>query len=254
MLKTKPIDYLRESFPFRNVSDHHLQSLATRGHTRTYQTGVQLFEEGQSANAFYIVMSGEVHLYRWSPEGEAKVFQVLVPGDMVAEAAMFMRPAKYPMNARIEKKSKLYSIARGDLLALCEQSNELLMELLSAMSNKLNYVMNRIDQLTMKNAGQRLVSYLLDLHQQQHTNWLDLPVSYGILASQLAITPETLSRLLQKFRQKGVISGKRKTLVLLDIDGMCDLVELPRQRLCGFDGSESTDAFDPNLVGCCNLS
>ena len=126
------------------------------------------------------------------------------------------------------------------------------MQLLSAMSLKLVDSVDRIDQLTLSSAGQRLVVFLLQLQQQQGSRWLTLPISYTILSRQLNIAPETLSRLLQKFRAQGLISGKRKTLVLLDTDGLCDLVELPRP-----DRDNPFVVAGPQRgvggVGCCNL-
>ncbi len=101
----------------------------------------------------------------------------------------------------------------------------------------------------MKNAGQRLVSYLLEQHKSQKTHWLTLPVAHSVLAGQLNIAPETLSRLFKSLRQLEAISGKRETVVLLDIEKMCEFVKLAYASASDLNGEDL-----PSMAGCCNLS
>lgn len=217
--------------------------------TVTLSAGKHLFYAGYDAKRFYVVKSGEILLYRLSPEGEEKIFQQAKSGDAIAEAAMFMSPSQYPVSAKAKSKTVVLSFSRQLLLDFCVANSEFSFQLLGAMATKLNQAVNRVDQLTLKGANQRLVSYLLELRQQQGADWLQLPVSHGVLAGQLNIAPETLSRLFKKMRDDEVISGKGATVVLLDIDSMCHLVNLPNPF--GNDPSKQAAGM---WGGCCNLN
>ncbi len=240
---------LQRSPAFAGLSSAQLVRLTGGARVRSVRPGQSLFTEGEPARAFYALVEGEVHLFRFSPQGEEKVFQIAGPGDLLAEAAMFLAPPAYPMGARVVRDARLFAISREALLALCEDHPPVMLSLLSALSKRLYQAMNRIDHLTLNNAGQRLAAYLLELRRQQRGNWIDVPVNLAMLAAQLGMTPETLSRLLQKFRQDGLISGKGRTLVLLDAAALCEHVGLPVAHACT-NGCANAEA---SMVGCCSL-
>lgn len=254
MCHVQLLDRIKQAHPFRDLQIDDLTSLVEGAVLKTYSAAHILFREGDAAKYFYLIDSGEIELFRWAPDGADKTYQLLGAGQLLAEVAMFSDPAAYPMNAQVTKKTKVYCLERSKLINLCLASPEFSLRLMSSMAKKLTQSMNRIDQLTMNNAGQRLVSYLLDLHALQHGQWLELPVSYSILAKQLAIAPETLSRLLQKFREQELISGKRRTLVMLDIDALCDSVGLPRLSQTDLPSYAHRAPNEAMMVGCCNLS
>jgi len=230
---------------FAGVPEALLAPLVAQARERRWAAGREVFRVGQSADVFYAIAEGEVQLYRPTAQGENKVFQQLGAGELLAEATMFLEPARYPVAARVERDCLLYAFPRQALLELCEHAPSLMRALLSAMSRRLYEVIDRVEQLSLNNAGQRLVSYLLDLRHHSQSHWIDIPVSINVLAGQLAMTPETLSRLLQKYRQAGLVSGKGRTLVLVDIDALCALVGLPPPQ--------AGRAMGAALQGCCNL-
>ena len=49
-----------------------------------------LFDRGQPARHFYIVVDGQVNLVLYSKAGEEKIVDILGPGQSFAEAVMFM--------------------------------------------------------------------------------------------------------------------------------------------------------------------
>ncbi|WP_344797815.1 Crp/Fnr family transcriptional regulator [Litoribacillus peritrichatus] len=244
---------LQSSLIFKDISAQYRAHLTNGMRRRKLKAGKHLFHEGEEADYFYQLTSGVINLYRLSPEGDEKVFQQVRNGDTIAESAMFMKPNVYPVSARAEQDCELLIFSRLALLDLCKDNPDYAMQLLSAMSTRLHQTVNRIDQLTLKNAGQRLVAYLLEQHQLQHSEWLTLPVSHSILAGQLNIAPETLSRLFQRLRQAEAISGKRQTVVLLDIKKMCDLVNLPLIT-SGNLMMDQSGVQNTSMAGCCNLA
>jgi len=239
---------IHDSFIFSAIRLEDKVALSRGAQVVHLAQGKHLFESGFKAQRFYIIRSGAVSLYRYSPEGDEKVFQVLGEGDSIAEAVMFMEPSVYPVSAKANVDSTVLSFSRDVLLSFCSKNSDFSFQLLGAMATKLSQAVNRVDQLTLKGANQRLVSYLLELHQQQGSEWIKLPVAQSVLAGQLNIAPETLSRLFKKLRQEEVISGKGGVVVLLDIERMCTLVNLPSPFK--IQSGANGDAWG----GCCNLS
>ncbi len=93
-----------------------------------------LFRFGQPATHFYWIKSGEVALYRPCYSGEEKIFRTLKAGDTVAETMMFISDAQYPLAAQALGDVTLYKIPKQSLLALCQCSSDLAMQLLENMA------------------------------------------------------------------------------------------------------------------------
>ena len=215
--------------------------------------GQHLFHMGETAHAFFWIESGSVVLYRPAYNGDGKVFRKLQPGDMVAETVMFANPCRYPLSAHADQASVLYRIPRESLLQVASRSNELTMGLLEMLSTRVSQAVNRIDLLTISNSAQRLVTYLLDIYMQQGSAWLNLPANHNVLARQLNITPETLSRHLSSFKRSGLIGGRNRTLVLLDIESLCKEVDLPMPDI-NFHRQHPSANLGESLFDCCNLN
>jgi len=240
---------INNTFIFSEISIDIKTSLCKGMQVIPLSQGKHLFHSGDDAKRFYVVKSGEVTLYRFSPEGDEKVFQQVIRGDAIAEAAMFMLPSLYPVSAKAKTDAVVLSFSRNVLLDLCTSNATYALQLLSAMALKLNQAVNRVDQLTLKGANQRLVSYLLDLYKQQGSEWMRLPVAHSVLAGQLNIAPETLSRLFKKMRDDEIISGKGSVVVLLDVDSMCRVVNIPNPF-----NTNASSTQNGAWGGCCNLT
>ncbi len=204
------------------------QELISSAKTVNLVPGQMLFNKDDDASHFYLVKKGQVKLFRVTPGGDEKVFHLFSPGGWIAEMAMFIPEPKYPMNAQAEVASELLKVKRETLHDIIGASPTLAASLLGFMSTKVVSLVNNIDKLTFINASQRLVLHLGHLYQMQGSidNKVRLQAPKRVLASQLNITPETFSRILRKFKSQGYIAEKGDYIELLDIETMCEEVEL----------------------------
>lgn len=192
------------------------------------QIGEQLFVQGESADHMYLVDKGKVSLYRLMPNGDEKLFKVFMAGGLIAEMAMFMLPRTYPMSARIEQNTELSAFYYQDVLEFVADSSELTTKIMAFMSNRIRHLMDTVDILTQVNANQRLVMKLANIYRTQGAkqDWVSLPVTKKLLATQLGMTPETLSRAMKKLKADGHIIESGNHITLVDIPAMCESVDL----------------------------
>ncbi|MEE1868353.1 MULTISPECIES: Crp/Fnr family transcriptional regulator [Pseudomonas] len=247
------IHMLARSPVFSKVGKEGLASLLEGVSLIRLERGQHLFRMGDAAAYFYLVQSGSLELYRPSYSGEHKIFRSMEAGDLLAETAMFVEPCRYPLSARAGLASSVYRLPRARLLALCRASPDFSIAMLEGMAVRIAQSLNRIDLLTIGNSAQRLVAYLMDLYVQQRSAWLTFPSSHNVLARQLNITPETFSRQLSSFRKAGFVGGHSPELVLLDIEGLCQSVELPVPDT-NFDNAEPMAHLGSSLFDCCNYA
>jgi CRP-like cAMP-binding protein len=97
------------------------------------------------------------------------------------------------------------------------------------MSRRLHMLVNQIESLTLQNATYRLVAYLLDQIPAgvAHSPDLQLTTPKGVIASHLAIQPETLSRILAKLRRGGLIEVEGNHITVRDVAALRRMVHMP---------------------------
>lgn len=212
---------------FATAGPAALEQLAAQARLITVSAGQHLFEMSMPARHFFIMHSGKVSLYRPCYNGDTKVFRVMEKDDVIAETSVLAAPSRYPLSAQACVASALYRIDREVLLALMRQSSEFCHALIQGMATQISQSVNRIDLLTIGNAAQRLVTYLMDLYMQQRNCWLTLPSNHNVIARQLNIVAETFSRQISAFKRAGYIAGRHRHIFLRDVDGLCRAVNLP---------------------------
>ena len=183
--------------------------------------GEHLFEQGEHADRFYQVISGQIKLFRVSMEGSERVIEVVQPGQTFAEAVLFMEERCYPLNAEAIGKTELLGFDSNTFLKILETSKGACFRLLADMSKRLHQRLNEIDYLTLQNATFRMVHYLLQqvppCHEEEDVVEIKLTTSKSIVASRLSIQPETFSRILKNLSKRELISVKGKVITLLDV-------------------------------------
>lgn len=179
------------------------------------EPGQILFSEGDEALCYLLIESGQAEVMRYSYNGDERVFRVFEPGQLMAEAAMFMPHGRYPMQARARSPLQGWRLGRHTLHDACRQWPDLALKLLAAFSKSLYDQVNKVDWMTSSSAPERLANYLMGLRERQG-DALTLPLNQRQLAAHLGIRAETLSRLLNDWQTQGYINGKRRQWAVRD--------------------------------------
>lgn len=225
-----PARELRRAYLFAEMPDPYLQKLIGQMQDLRLDPGDSLFRHGQPAERFYFLREGLVKLFRLSPEGDEKIIEIMRPGETFAEAVMFMgTQGRYPVSAEAVSDAKLYAFEQKNFLGMLHESSDACFGLLGSMSRRLHMLVNQIESLTLQNATYRLVAYLLEQipRDVKTSPEVQLTTPKGVIASRLAIQPETLSRILAKLRQGGLIEVQGNHITVRDVQALRNLVHLP---------------------------
>ncbi|MCW8854556.1 MAG: Crp/Fnr family transcriptional regulator [Gammaproteobacteria bacterium] len=217
-------DVLRQHHLLGELNDEQLDKIKKTLRFINLSDGEHLFEQGQNADRFYQVLSGQIKLYLISMEGSERVIEVMQEGQTFAEAVIFMEERCYPVNSESIGKTELLAFDSDTFLNILAESKDACFRLLSDMSKRLHHRLNEIDYLTLQNATFRLIHYLLKQipadHEDDDTVEIKLTTSKSIVASRLSIQPETFSRILKKLGKQELISVKGKVITLLDVEAL----------------------------------
>ena len=210
------------------LSETEKKQLMAHRQTKVFRSGEILFTQGQPARHMFRVDKGKISLFSLMPNGDEKLFRVFMAGDVIAEVAMYISPRLYPMSAKADQDSSVSAFSCDIIDQLLDGSADLSRRMLGVMSNNVCNLMNTINILTQVNANQRLVMKLAEIYKQQNCSEgkMSLPITKKLLASQLGMTPETLSRSFKKLKTDGFIKESASNLFITDIEKLCESVSL----------------------------
>ena len=214
------IGKIRRNYIFAEMTDAELQHCLQHLEVTAYTPGEIVFQQGAHATRFFIVCEGVVQLFRTSPMGDKKVIEIVKTGDSFAEAVFFMG-GNYPVHAMAVDHVKLAGIAFQDFNGCLVNNISLAFRMMGGMSRRIHGLVNEIDRLTMGTACQRLAFYLLEeARAERHGNasTIQLDAPKHVIASRIGVKPETLSRILSRLKDEGIVEESGHKLSVLDIE------------------------------------
>jgi CRP/FNR family transcriptional regulator len=212
---------------FRTLPEASLAAVARLARARSLRAGETLFVEGESPRAFFFVRAGAVKLFRLGSEGREQVLHHLGPGRSFAEAAVLSMPA-YPAHAvALETPTELLEFAGAPFRELLAADPQLSIAMVSSLSMWLAGLADRVEELSLSSASARLAHHLLRRPARRAGSGqaIELDLARKDLAAHLAMTPETLSRVLRRWQDEGLVRVEGRVLVVLDEDRMDALAE-----------------------------
>ncbi|MES9956771.1 MAG: Crp/Fnr family transcriptional regulator [Sedimenticola sp.] len=227
-MKTNGIkEALQGYFLFSSLNDGQLDRITSKARKISITGNSSLFEQGDSADRFFLLLEGKIKLYRLSPDGNEKIIEFVNPGQSFAEALMLMDRNTYPVSAMALSDAELISIESKAFSGLLRESVDTCFLLMADMSKRIRGLIKEIDDLSLHSATCRVSAYLLQqMHQQQASGSFKFTVPKSMLASRLSVKPETFSRILKSLTESGVITVSGDQVTVHDMERLRESAEV----------------------------
>ena len=212
---------------FTGVSSEKLRSLATQATYRKFKPGEMVIGEADPIRSFYVVISGQLKLYRSSAEGKEQTLQLLGPGDPFGLCTAFAMDS-FPASAMAIEESSVLLIPGTVMETIARQEPALLFNIIQILSQRLKDSMTLIESLALKEIPGRLASFLrhsLPGDAAGKKPSVELTISQRELAKILGATPEALSRALRKMANDGILATSGRVITILDHKALEQLAE-----------------------------
>lgn len=217
---------LADYYLFSSLEPTQLARIEGSTRQRRLRRGESLFRQGDEAGHFYLVLEGSMKLFLLSRSGEEKVVEVIRPKQLFAEAVMFMDGGRYPVNAAALEDCRLAALESAAFRQLLLDSPELSLRLLEVMSRRMHGLIQQLDELTLCDATHRVVAYLVSCAEEDPRGIeVRLSAPKQVIASRLGMKPETLSRILARLTDRGLIQNRGEEIRLLDLDALQTLLD-----------------------------
>ena len=222
MRLTAIIATLRQTHMFADLPSEDIQLVAECCVTRTLSKSETLFREGQNAEGFYIVQSGAINVFRITPDGREQIICVFKHPDSFAEVTLATTES-YPADAVALEPSQVIMVQKSGFRDLILRKPKLSLHMIASMSLHLKHLVQTIQDIKGRQIEYRLAHWLLQQAPDSVARpplAFNLPVSKKVLAGQLGVTSETLSRTFARFRQEELIKVDGSLVEILQLEGL----------------------------------
>lgn len=204
MLTLKNLPY------FSDVTDQELEKINKFSLRKKYVANEILFYEGESPKYLYILLKGTLKVYQTTAKAN-HVFILFLSnhGEIIGEFALYGN-SRYPNTAQFVTEGEMLKIDFFPIQNEILNNSLLNLRIIQSLSKKQRVFLNVIQNEIGINTETKIIKFLLD------NELLLTLLTKREIASILNTTPETLSRMLAKFKSLGFIhSDKNHSITLL---------------------------------------
>jgi CRP/FNR family transcriptional regulator len=217
---------------FRNLSAADLEAIIRAGQVRPARADTTLFWEEAPCAGLFVLLPGQVHLHKISPDGRDHIMAVVEPVGMFNEVAV-LDGGPNPATAMVTQTSTLWRIDREAFHALMEQYPQIALGLLPVLAARNRGLVSKYEDLSFRSVRARTAKLLLELSQYGQRPINRQKHSAATLAAQTCTVPEAISRALAYLRDQGHILSDRSQIVVLQPDELAQLAQIEMEPLWG---------------------
>lgn len=199
-----------------------IQAVCDRMWLNRVRRGQVLYTEGNGATHFYAIRSGRVKLVKVNAAGRAHVTSLLRSGDLFGFEALF--DETYSTGAEAITHCELCLVSADHLGELMEQVPNLARDLARYLHGQLSRARDRQMAATATGASARVAAYLLHALSGDGRNdgrriaAQDLTLKE--LGGVLGLAPETVCRVLARFRSRGIVENLPSGFRVKDLEAL----------------------------------
>ena len=199
---------------FEGLSPEEQEELRAMMTQTTLRRGETLFNEGDSGDRLYILLSGKVKLGHASADGRENLLAVLGPGEIVGELTLF-DPGPRSTTATAVAPTELLTLDHNQLMTFVESHPQL--------AQRLRRTNTALADLVFSDVPGRVAKALLDLADRFGSPTDDgVHVPHDLTQEELAqlvgASRETVNKSLAEFVSRGWIRLEGRAVTLLDVD------------------------------------
>ena len=183
--------------------------------TKEYNKNETVFSEVKFASQLGIIITGEITVIKNHYSGKLIKLNTLKPGYLLGISAIFNDKMNYPSELIAQKLSKIIFIKQDELMKIFAINSKVLENYLGYVSNRINFLNNKIEVFTYNNIEDRVLHFLR-LRCTEINSPVEIKMTKTDLANYLAISRSSLYRALDKLQQSNCIQLINGNIYLAD--------------------------------------
>jgi len=210
---------------FKHMTPDDVETIleATFFRVKKFQAGSLISQSGETVNSLMVVTKGVVKGEMVDYTGRViKIEDIPAPG-AIASAFMFGNRNKFPVNVVAVSDVELLLIEKPDFLKLLMKNNIILVNFLDMISNRSQFLSEKIKFLNFKTIKGKLAHYILQKAGKEKSS-VNLDMTQSDLAEFFGVARPSVARALSGMEADGYIEAKGKNIHIFDKEGLADLI------------------------------
>lgn len=186
---------------------------------KTYRKDELIIRSGEHISGIGLLLTGSAHIERYDYWGNRSIVSAILPGDFFGESYAASMQETANINVRADGLMSALFLDIGRVLHMCTNSCPFhaklidnFVSLLAFRNLRLNEKLTYLSQHTLRD---KLLVYLSNESQKQHSSYFDIPFNRQQLADYLNAERSALSSELSKMKKEGIIDFQKNHFRLL---------------------------------------
>jgi CRP-like cAMP-binding protein len=191
---------------------------------RQFRQGESIFQQGDPGRSLYMVEAGQVRIYVQDKDGQETSVILCGPGDLFGELALIDGLPR-SASAVVMEDTVLLTLDHDRFREQMRRHPQVALNLMKALSVRVRYSTQQVENLTLLDIPRRLARKLLELAEdhgepQAEGVHITLALNQSDLASLIGTTRESVNKAMSAFRREGLIRTELNHIILLAPDAL----------------------------------
>jgi CRP-like cAMP-binding protein len=221
------MDYsqLIKSPVFRGLNEEELTGILPdiRYKVKSFHSASMISQAGEPVSSLMLILTGVVKGEMVDYEGKVIKIEDIPAPDALAPAFLFGKKAIFPVNVIAVSDVELFIVEKSELLKLLMHNDRILTNFLDMVSNRSQFLSEKIKFLSFKTIKAKLAYYIL-LKAGKNDISIHLDMTQNELAEFFGVARPSVARALGDLENEGYVLAKGKFIRILNKEGLEDLI------------------------------
>ena len=197
---------------FSGLDGSALALLEQHATIRTYPKNTIVINEGDDANALFVVLEGQVKVFLSNEEGKEIIINMQGPGEYFGELAL-LDSSQRSASVMTTEKSKLAFLSKADFQRVLAEHSDIALNLIKALTGRVRVLSENVKNLALLDVYGRVAKTLLGLATDHDGQLIvEKRLTQQDIANHVGASREMVARIMKDLVQGGYITVTREQI------------------------------------------
>lgn len=217
-----PVDFLKSLPYFSALNTEALEQIGREILELSYGRGEIILLEGGTCRGLYVVKSGQVRIFKSSPEGREQVLLIARPGDTFNDVPVF-DDGPNPASASALEPTTVYLIPKETFLSLLANCPAAV-TIIKHLSAQLRHLSTVVEDLAFHSVVGRVARMLLDLAVVEEGPAPVPRLTQDEMAAIVGSVRDVIGRTLRTLQKTGAIKIEGHRILVIDPQRLKEII------------------------------
>lgn len=195
----------------------------------SFSRGEFIAQAGEPMKGLGLLVNGSLSVLKESVNGNRIIMNILKPGDLFGEMAVFSNRRVWPASISALANSTVLFISPDKIVGRCANAcsfhRQITLNMLKILSEKAMQLNRKVEYMSIRGMREKLCTYFWEQYKEQGSYLIHLPMKRNEMADFLNISRPSMSREMGRMRDEGLIDFHLSTVKILDPEKLAEYVQ-----------------------------